>query len=87
MDARLAAWDALHDALGRLPGWAASRPQRHPLDGSWTATAYDARPRGRGAFHESLTAAGATEAEAVARLAELVEARIGGPGAVRDDNL
>jgi hypothetical protein len=76
VDDREAAWDRLHDALARLPGWSASTPQRDPLTGTWTATVVDLKPRGRGATRESLTAGGATEAEAVRRLAEIIEARI-----------
>lgn len=77
---RLAAWDRLHAALERLPGWRASRPEYHPDRGAWRATAYDGRPLGRGKPHEALEADGATEAEAIDRLADLVADRSGGPG-------
>jgi hypothetical protein len=74
VDDRLAAWDRLHDALASLPGWTVGKPQRSPLDGSWTVTAVQTSVRGRGVRRPSIEAHGATEAEAVARLAELMAA-------------
>ena len=69
---RLAAWDALHDSIAARPGWVVCRPQRDPLDGTWRVVAVNAGVRGRGSRRPSVEAAGATEAEAVARLAAMV---------------
>ena len=78
MDDREAAWDRLHDALARMPGWSASRPQRDPLNSVWTATVVHVAQRGRGVMRDTLEAHGETEAKAVRRLAELVEERLSG---------
>jgi hypothetical protein len=77
MDDRLAALDRVHAALAGLPGWRASTPQYHAEAGRWHATAYDGRKLGRGKPHEAIESTGATEAEAVASLAGLLEARAG----------
>jgi hypothetical protein len=76
-DDRLAAWDALHDALTGLPGWTASKPQYRAHERVWLAVVVDVRHHGRGKPHEALEATGDTEAEAVAALAQLVEHRGG----------
>lgn len=75
---RLAAWDRLHDALAAREGWRASQPQYHAERRVWRATAVDGRHYGRGKVHEAIDAEEATEAEAVATLAELLEDRISG---------
>jgi hypothetical protein len=66
---RLAAWDRVHAALERLPGWRVSPPQLHPEGRRWHATAYDGRHHGRGRVHEAMEGVGATETEAIEDLA------------------
>ena len=70
-------WPAadFHDALAGLPGCTASRPLLRSDERVWIACAVDARPRGRRKVHEALEATGGTEAEAVARLSAMVDAR------------
>jgi hypothetical protein len=66
----VAAWDAVHDALARLPGWEASRPAYRVEERLWIATAHyigwirvlQRRP--------VVEARGATEADALRELAE-----------------
>jgi hypothetical protein len=72
----IAAWDALNAAPAGLPGWRASRPQRHALTGEWTAVVFDGRKLGRGKVHEALEARGVSEAEAIAALAELAARKV-----------
>ena len=74
-DPRLAAWDRLHNALARLPGWRLSSPQPRPEGRRWHATAYDGRHRGRGRVHEAMEGTGTAEAEAIEALAEMLEMR------------
>lgn len=73
-DSSIAAWWALHELLATMPGWVVNRPQRDPLTGAWRVVAYKASVRGRGRPRPSCEGAGATEAEAVASLAELLGA-------------
>ncbi len=75
VDEREHAWDELNRALERLPGWRASASQYVARGRIWVAAAHDARPRGRGEPRESLEAVAATEAEAVAALAGMIDAR------------
>jgi hypothetical protein len=72
---REAAWDRVHDALARLPGWRAPQAQYHAEERRWHVTAYDGRPLGRGKPHEALEGTGATEAEALEELARRLENR------------
>jgi len=76
-DARLAAWDRIHGALARPPGWRVSPPKLHPEARRWHATAHDGRNLGRGKPHEAMEGVGATEVEAIEDLAGLLEARTG----------
>lgn len=74
-DGRLAAWDELHRALARLPAWRASRPHYWGEVGLWHAVAYNGGSRGRGKSREALEAVEPSEAEAVAALAGMIDAR------------
>jgi hypothetical protein len=74
-DARLAACDELHRALARLPGWRRSKSVLWAEVGLWHAVAYDGRRLGRGRYHEALEAVEPSEAEAVAALARMLDAR------------
>jgi hypothetical protein len=75
VDEREHAWDELRRALELLPGWRVSASQYAARGRVWVAEAHDARPRGRGRPRESLEAVAATEAEAVAALAGMLDAR------------
>jgi hypothetical protein len=72
---REAAWYAVHTVLERLPGWRVTRAELHEDEGRWHVTAVDARPRGRQARHEAISATGTTEVEALERLSRLLEER------------
>ena len=67
-----AAHARLREALSSRPGWRSLPPQYVPAAGGWRAAAYDARGGGTDA---RLSATGATEEEAVSRLASLIVAR------------
>ena len=72
MTDREAAWFAVHAALARLPGWRVTTAEFHEDERRWHVTAVDARSRGRRAKHEAISASGATEIEALERLAALL---------------
>jgi hypothetical protein len=73
------AWTSVHDAIGRMPGWAVGPCVYHADDGLWHVAAIDLRPRGRYAKREAITATGATEIAALRALVALLEAgQIGG---------
>ena len=74
-DERERAWGAVHDAAGRIPGWAIGPCVYHADDDLWHVAAIDLRPRGRYANREAITATGATEIEALAALVALLDAR------------
>jgi hypothetical protein len=57
-------------ALDGRPGWRVAAPQYFAASGLWRATAYDTRARSTASG--ALSATGATRAEALERLAELV---------------
>ncbi len=79
-----AGWQAVHDALDRLPGWEAMPPSYNADERLWRASAFyvghvhvfDRRP--------SLNVRGMTEAEALHELAEALSARAGGRGLQTD---
>ena len=67
------AWEAVHVALERLAGWEASRPQWHPDERLWAATAFYAQPMRRFERRPAVEARGMTEAEALRELAKALE--------------
>jgi hypothetical protein len=75
---RETAWVALHGAVERLPGWRATKAEFHEDERRWHVTAVDARPRGRQARHEAISATGATDIEAVWGLTEKIAALVTG---------
>jgi hypothetical protein len=66
---------AVHDAIARMPGWAAGPCQLHGDAPSWHVVAIDLSPRGRHATREPITATGATAIAALEALAALLVAR------------
>ena len=67
----------IHDALARLPGWQATSAEYRAEAGRWYVTAVDGRQLERLMARDVIVAAGATEAEALAELANRLEARAG----------
>jgi hypothetical protein len=65
-----AAWEAVHQALERLPGWEAIRPQWHPEERLWAASAFYAGHLRRFAARPTVESRGMTETEALRELAE-----------------
>jgi len=65
-----AAWEAVHAALERLPGWEATRPQWHPEERRWAASAFYAGYLRRFAARPAVESRGMAEAEALRELAE-----------------
>ena len=65
------AWDAVHQALDRLPGWEATRSHWRSEERLWAASAFYAGHLRRFADRPAVDSRGVTEAEA---LWELVEA-------------
>ena len=74
-DERESAWAAVHDAIGRLPGWAIGPCVYHADDALWHVTAIDLSPSWsiREAGGDPRT--GMTDIAALGALAALVEAR------------
>ncbi len=60
------AWEAVHAALDRLPGWEVTRPQWHPEERQWVASAFYAGHLHRFEHRPAVEARGASEAEALA---------------------
>ena len=74
-DEREHAWAAVHDSIGRMPGWAIG-PCVYPADDDlWHVAAIDLRPRGRHAKREAIPATGTTEIGAQGALVALLDAR------------
>jgi hypothetical protein len=69
--------DDLRAALARLPGWHAGRPTYREESDSWLAAAYCGPTGDRRYAPGIVEATGATEAQAIAALARLLEARSG----------
>lgn len=65
-----AAWEAVHAALERLPGWEARRPQHYPDERQWTASTFYAGHIRRTDARRAVDSHGETEAEALWELAE-----------------
>ena len=59
------AWEAVHAALDRLPGWEATRPQWHPEERRWVASAFYAGHLRRFEPRPAVEARGVSEAEAL----------------------
>ena len=74
-DERERAWASVHDAIGRLPGWAIGPCVYHADDALWHVAAIDLRPRGRYAKREAIPATGMTEIAALGALVALLDAR------------
>jgi hypothetical protein len=69
--------DDLRAALARLPGWHAGRPLYREESDSWLAAAYCGQTGDGRHAPGMVEATGATEAQAIAALARLLEARPG----------
>jgi hypothetical protein len=67
--------DDVRAALARLPGWHAGRPTYREESDSWLAAAYCGQMGDRRYSPGMLEASGATEAEALARLARMLQGR------------
>jgi hypothetical protein len=65
-----AAWEAVHQALDRLPGWEATRPHWRFEERLWAASAFYAGHLRRFADRPAVVSRGMTEAEALWELAE-----------------
>ena len=64
-----AAWEAVHAALDRLPGWEATRLHWHPDERRWVAGAFYAGHLRRFEPRTDVEAPGTSEAEALMELA------------------
>ena len=64
------AWEAVHAALDHRPGWEATRPQWHPDERRWVASAFYAGYLPRFDQRPAVEARGTSEAEALMELAE-----------------
>ncbi|MGO9177899.1 MAG: hypothetical protein ACLQBX_17610 [Candidatus Limnocylindrales bacterium] len=65
-----AAWEAVYQALDRLPGWEVTRPRWRPEEQLWAASAFYAGHLRRFAARPAVVSRGTTEAEALRELAE-----------------
>jgi hypothetical protein len=65
----VAAWDAVYEALARLPTWEAARPVYHVVERRWVATAQHNGHVRVGKVRPVVEGRGATEAEALRELA------------------
>ena len=74
-DERERAWAPVHDAIGRMPGWAIGPCVYHADDALGHVAAIDLCPRGRYAKREAIPATGMTEIAALGALVALLEAR------------
>ena len=75
MDDTEAAWEAVHTALERLPGWEVTRPQWHPDERQWVAGAFYAGHLRRFEPRPAVEGRGVSEAEALGELAAALRAR------------
>jgi hypothetical protein len=70
-----AAWEAVREALERLPGWEATPPHWHPEERLWAATAFCKGDIHRFERCAAVQSRGMTEAEALWELAEALRTR------------
>ena len=63
MDDTGAAWQAVHAALDRLPGWEVTRPHWHPDERRWVVSAFYAGHRRRFEPRPAVEGRGVSEAE------------------------
>ncbi len=77
MDDIDAAWEAVHAALERRPGWGATRSQWHPVERLWPATAFYAGHLRRFDPRPAVEGRGTSEAEALWGLAAGVGEAVG----------
>ena len=75
MDDIETAWEAVHAALDRRPGWEATRPQWHPDERRWVATTFYAGHLRRFEPRPAVEGRGTSEAEALVELAEALGTR------------
>jgi hypothetical protein len=75
MDDTEVAWEAVHAALERLPGWEAARPRWHSEERLWVTTAFYAGPLRRLDRRPAVEARGITEIEALWGLAAALRER------------
>ena len=68
-----AAWEAVHGALDRLPGWAVTRLVWHPEERLWVATAFCAGHLRRFEPRPAVEVRGTSEAEALWGLGEALQ--------------